>query len=30
MAEEADLVTEMTQVALPYRKGVKEQPGVEC
>jgi len=30
MAEDADLVTEMTQATLPYRKGAKAQPGVEC
>jgi len=30
MAEDADLVTEMTQATLPYLKGVKAQPGVEC
>jgi len=30
MAEDADLVTEMTQATLPYRKGIKAQPGVEC
>ena len=30
MAEDADLVTEMTQGTLPYRKGIKAQLGVEC
>ena len=29
LIEEADLVTELTQIKHPFRKGTKAQPGVD-